>query len=127
MSMNPGATAQPVASSSCGPRRLEPISSITPPLTAMSADRPGAPLPSKTVPPRMTTSADMLSLLGVGDELQQVAVRIAHVDAQAGGLPTALTLGRPLDDLGACLAEQRLQRLSRSVPDEAEVAAGRPR
>src|ERR1700752_5209134 len=57
MSMKPGATAQPEASSSRLPRRFGLISWITPPAIATSAARPGAPLPSKTVPPRMTSSA----------------------------------------------------------------------
>src|SRR5512145_3317659 len=57
MSMKPGATAQPDASSSRLPRSFGPISRITPPAIPTSAARPGAPLPSKTVPPRMTMSA----------------------------------------------------------------------
>src|SRR5215211_3895207 len=57
MSMKPGVTAQPDASSSRSPRRFGPISWITPSAIATSAARPGVPLPSKTVPPRITTSA----------------------------------------------------------------------
>src|SRR5262245_33499528 len=57
MSMKPGVTAQPDASSSRRPRSFGPISRITPSAIATSAARPGAPLPSKTVPPRMTRSA----------------------------------------------------------------------
>src|SRR5579864_122574 len=133
MSMKPGATAQPDASSSCVPCRLEPMSPITPSTIATSATRPGAPVPSKTVPPRMTTSADMpgllwvLGLLWVGDELEQVAVRVAHVDARAGGLATALPLGRAFDDLDPGAVEERGQRGHRSVPHEAEVPARRSR
>src|SRR5438105_12295505 len=59
MSMNPGVTAQPDASSSCLPWRLGPISVMTPSAMATSARRPGSPLPSKTVPPRMTRSVEM--------------------------------------------------------------------
>src|SRR5689334_13633889 len=57
MSMNPGVTAQPDASSSRPPSRFGPIALITPSVMATSAARPGAPVPSKTVPPRMTMSA----------------------------------------------------------------------
>src|SRR5262245_58126988 len=59
MSMKPGATAQPVASSSRSPRSPGAILRITPPAIATSAARPGAPLPSNPVPPRITISADM--------------------------------------------------------------------
>src|SRR4051795_4922270 len=73
MSMKPGATTQPDASSSCSPRRSGPISRMTPSVTATSATRPGAPLPSTTVPPRMTISADITGSL----QLHQVA-QLAH-------------------------------------------------
>src|SRR5258705_9368921 len=72
MSMKPGATAQPDASSSRWPRSFGPISWITPPAIATSAARPGAPLPSKTVPPRITSSAD------IGFSLSTAAARQAE-------------------------------------------------
>src|SRR6476620_9634887 len=72
MSMNPGATTQPDASSSWSPRRFGPISRITPSERATSATRPGAPLPSTTVPPRMTRSGITVSL-----QLHEVA-ELAH-------------------------------------------------
>ena len=55
--MKPGVTAQPVASSTRAPVRSVAISLMTPSTIATSAITPGAPLPSKTVPPRMTMSA----------------------------------------------------------------------
>src|SRR5579863_10028683 len=57
MSMNPGATTWPDASSERRPERPVPTSTIRPSATATSARRPGAPVPSTTVPPRMTMSA----------------------------------------------------------------------
>src|SRR4051812_3499502 len=54
MSMKPGATTQPSASTSTSPRRLVPTSVMWPSLTATSARRPGAPVPSTRVPPRIT-------------------------------------------------------------------------
>src|SRR5947208_7508679 len=59
MSMKPGVTAQPDASSSRSPLRFAPISVMTPSEMATSARRPGRPAPSKTVPPRMTRSVEM--------------------------------------------------------------------
>src|SRR4029079_17039948 len=56
MSMKPGATTQPVASSSRAPCRSGPIAPIAPSEIATSAARPGAPEPSWTVPPRITRS-----------------------------------------------------------------------
>src|SRR5262249_7635283 len=56
-SMNPGLTAWPPASSSTPPHsRTVPISTMRSPCTATSARKPGAPLPSYTVPPRITRS-----------------------------------------------------------------------
>ena len=46
MSMKPGATAQPEASSSRAPVRWGPIASMTPPVMATSARWPGPPVPS---------------------------------------------------------------------------------
>src|SRR6266508_3905352 len=63
MSMNPGATTCPEASSVRLPSRSSPISVIRSPVTATSALRPGAPEPSITVPPRMIRSALMVSAL----------------------------------------------------------------
>ena len=109
--MKPGATAQPDASSSRSPRRFGPISRITPSAIATSAARPGAPLPSKTVPPRMTMSAGMWALpLAIDHELEEVPVGVAHVDARRVGATTAFSLDGPLDDLGSHLVEQRVQR-----------------
>src|SRR5450631_1801355 len=56
MSMNPGVTTWPEASSSRWPDRPGPISAIRSPSIARSAGRPGAPVPSMTVPPRITRS-----------------------------------------------------------------------
>src|SRR4051794_25498287 len=57
MSTNPGVTSRPSASTvrtAVPPTR--PTSVTTPPCTATSAVRPGAPVPSTTVPPRITRS-----------------------------------------------------------------------
>src|SRR3974377_2482310 len=98
MSMKPGATAQPAASSSRPPRRLGPISRITPPSIATSATPPGAPVPSYNLPPPLTTSAATSSLSVVDHELEQVAIGIAGVDARRAPAPAALARDRPLLD-----------------------------
>src|SRR5215207_4012106 len=54
MTMKPGATTQPSASTCTSPFRLVPTSVMWPSLTATSARWPGAPVPSTTVPPRIT-------------------------------------------------------------------------
>src|SRR5580700_5828287 len=59
MSTKPGLTTWPDASNSRAPDRPGPIPLIRPPVTATSASRPGPPVPSITVPPRMTMSALM--------------------------------------------------------------------
>src|SRR3954454_16038389 len=57
MSTKPGATTAPSASISRAPRPpTRPTSVIRPPVIAMSAVRRGPPVPSTTVPPRITTS-----------------------------------------------------------------------
>src|SRR5262245_4010859 len=66
MSMNPGATTCPVASSVRAPSRSSPMPVMRSPVTATSARRPGAPEPSITVPPRMIRSALMVSALSTG-------------------------------------------------------------
>ena len=55
--MKPGVTTHPDASSSRSPCSAVPISEMRPPVMATSARRPGAPVPSTTVPPRITMSA----------------------------------------------------------------------
>src|SRR5262245_46624206 len=59
MSMNPGATTAPDASSSRSASTDGPIATTRPPETPTSARTPGAPVPSTTVPPRMASSAVM--------------------------------------------------------------------
>ena len=49
--MKPGATTWPDASSSRAPVEPVPMPLMRPPATATSARRPGAPVPSTTVPP----------------------------------------------------------------------------
>src|ERR1700681_3657499 len=56
MSMNPGATTWPEASSSRSPRRPFPTPTMRPSATATSAARAGAPEPSISEPPRITMS-----------------------------------------------------------------------
>src|SRR4051794_3496572 len=65
MSMKPGATTQPSASTVTSPSRLVPTSVMWPSLTATSARRPGAPVPSTTVPPRITVVSLIPDLLDV--------------------------------------------------------------
>jgi hypothetical protein len=61
MSTNPGATASPLASISKRPGASDlPISTMRPAAMATSAPAAGAPRPSKTTPPRMTTSCSTL-------------------------------------------------------------------
>src|SRR5215207_8614775 len=95
MSMNPGATTCPVASSVRVPSMPSPSSVIRSPVMATSARRPGAPEPSTTVPPRMIRSALMVSALstcqvcrgsGVVGQVDQPAGPIRHrlVAEQAG-------------------------------------------
>src|SRR5439155_22104563 len=95
MSMKPGVTAQPDASSSRSPRRFGAISRMTPSAIATSAARPGAPVPSKTVPPRITMSAGIGAFLSVDHELEEVAVGVEHVHTRRVGLTTDW----PLDGL----------------------------
>src|SRR5260221_480190 len=122
MSMKPGATAQSEASSTRSPCRRLPISTMTPPSIAMSATRPAPPVPSKTVPPRITSSATIDSPRSVDHELQEVAVGVAHVHAVGTRTPTALALDRTFDDLGARGFEQHPQPFRRGAPFETEVA-----
>ena len=90
--------------------------------------RPGAPVPSTTVPPRMTTSAGISMLLSVIDhELQQVLIRVADVHARCGRSTSTLALHGPLDDVDADIIEQRVKRLGRPLPHEAQIAARRSR
>src|ERR1700679_14010 len=57
MSTNPGVTDRPRASISSAPEPVTvPTAAILPSLTATSASNGVPPLPSMTVPPRMTTS-----------------------------------------------------------------------
>src|SRR5947199_2866904 len=105
MSMKPGATAHPDASSSRSPPRSGPTSVITPLEMATSALCPGPPVPSNTVPPRMTSSA------AIDDELQEVAVGVARVDARAVLPATAVARDRALFDRGPRLVEPLVQRL----------------
>src|SRR5262245_64750861 len=57
MSTKPGDTTCPEASSSRSPSSCSPMSLTTPSVTATSATRAGAPVPSTTLPPRITRSA----------------------------------------------------------------------
>src|SRR3954470_11684452 len=58
MSTQPGVTSRPAASISSSPAgRSRPTSVMRPPSTAMSATYAGAPVPSTTVPLRITSSA----------------------------------------------------------------------
>src|SRR5262245_55704370 len=123
MSMNPGATTHPDASSSSSPLRLGAISRTTPPAIATSATRPGAPLPSTTVPPRMTVSAAIGAPVRVDHELEEVAVRVARVHARRRSPAPAFARDRSLLDGRTHIVEERVQLVRRPVPHEAEIAA----
>src|SRR5580704_16533519 len=77
--MNPGATTQPEASSSRSPCRSGPISWISPAVIATSATRPGPPLPSTTVPPRIARSA------GISTSVVPRHEELCLVDRGSGG------------------------------------------
>src|SRR3954453_21205070 len=73
MSMKPGDTTQPSASTVTSPFRPVPTSVMWPSLTATSARRPGAPVPSTTVPPRITVVwliPDLLDVLVDGSKFR---------------------------------------------------------
>src|SRR4051812_2962360 len=94
MSMKPGATTQPPASSSSSPRSFGPISRMTPSEIATSASRPGVPLPSTTVPPRITRSA-------IGTPL---ACEVAIAPAGSPGGGSAVDREHDPGDLGGAIA-----------------------
>src|SRR5262245_64942036 len=128
MSMKPGATTQPVASSSLAPRRFGPISRITPSAIATSAARPGAPLPSKTVPPRITSSADIWTSARVAEPpnaLRQPVTERQVLDASVDRRAQALHRPRHLERVqaGEQVAEDRLELDGRDVRAHPEVPA----
>src|SRR5512144_697890 len=99
MSTNPGATTRSVASmvvAASAPASASPDSTATtrPPSMATSAATPGAPVPSTTVPPRMTRSstADHRRL---GRGLVE-AVELGHVVVQDAMLVALAQVGRVL-------------------------------
>src|SRR5260370_10636266 len=62
---------------------------------------------------------------GIDHELQEVPVRISHVNAGARFLAAALTRYRSFDNLRLRSIQHRLERFRRTVPDNAQVAARR--
>src|SRR5512133_2564510 len=94
MSMNPGATTCPAASSVRLPSRSSPISVIRSPVTATSARRPGVPEPSITVPPRMIRSAVMVSALSTGQVCPDSGV-VGQVGQPAGSVGRRLVGEEP--------------------------------
>src|SRR4051812_33645960 len=78
--MNPGLTTCPDASSSAASRSAgsSPTATIRSSSTAMSPRRPGAPVPSTTVPPRMTSVTGMWPVSAGRD--QQRLVRPSQPD-----------------------------------------------
>src|ERR1700722_18811425 len=100
MSMKPGVTAHPDASSSRAPSRFGPISRITLPAIATSATRPAEPVPSKTVPPRTTRSCICDSRLRFalrgGAEILDRTRRSAGGRATVDGQDDARDLGGPV-------------------------------
>src|ERR1700722_17446084 len=129
MSMNPGATTQPEASSSRSPCRFWPTSSITPAEMATSATRPEVPVPSMTVPPRMTMSAGISTSLTLGHEELCLLDRrsgcgsAVNRDDDAGDLRRPLA-GQEEDGVGdVSRSALTLERL-RESDDGAEVVVG---
>src|SRR3546814_8769616 len=84
--MTPGATTCPAASISIAVRvgPMSPTATIRSPLTATSARTPGMPVPSTTVPPRMTMSkCSMASIPVRGDRcagVQRAALSDDRID-----------------------------------------------
>ena len=64
-STKPGVTTRPSASMTSAPvvSRLGPTAVITPSAMATSAERPGAPVPSTTVPPRTTSGRELVAVM----------------------------------------------------------------
>src|SRR5690242_14394815 len=104
MSMKPGATTCPAASitRSAGPLRCGATAATRSPSTATSAVRAGAPLPSMTVPPRISSDQaisrlldrdrghaiallDAIDLVHAGDDLAEHGVVVVQVRRGAIG------------------------------------------
>src|SRR5438045_1444676 len=90
MSTKPGVTSAPSASTSSRARpSTRPTSVTTPSVMATSAVRAGAPVPSTTLPPRITTSCMTYSLQALDDGDVGLAAALAHglqAEAAAGAL-----------------------------------------
>src|SRR5204862_1382647 len=89
MSTNPGATNAPPASTSRSPfPPTRPTSTTLPSRTATSAVVSGTPVPSMTVPPRMTRSNSAMSNHSFVDrQFREIdVVKLGHVLAQDGPL-----------------------------------------
>src|SRR5436309_2882142 len=115
MSTNPGATKAPLASTSRSPfPPTRPTSTILPSRTATSAFVSAAPVPSMTVPPRMTRSNSAMSNHSFVDrQFREIdVVQLGHVVAQDGPL---LLLG----EIHGVLLEQLLR------PRPGRVAVGK--
>ena len=65
------------------------------------------------------------AILRIADELQEIAIRIVHVDTRGGHPPAALSIDRTFDDSGPRSLESTSERLCRSPPHQAEVATRR--
>src|SRR5262245_41047623 len=104
MSMNPGVTAHPLASSSRPPRSPGPISRITPSTIRTSASNPDAPVPSTTVPPRTTISAVISAPLDV-----------AHPDGRRSGGGAAVDRQDHAGDLRRTVAREEHDRAGHVV------------
>src|SRR5262245_9922767 len=84
MSTKPGATTQPEASSVRAPARPLPTAAMRSPSIATSARRAGAPVPSTTLPPRITRSA-MASLHQRVRARQALRLTGREVELERGG------------------------------------------
>src|SRR5262249_4651769 len=124
----PGVTSRPSASSSRRPRvSTRPTSTITPSSIATSPARAGAPVPSTTVPPRITRSCITLPSIQLlpeprehgpygnapqgappGDRPPSVLEREVVPHEQIADLPLVLVHVVGCVELGPQLREQRL-------------------
>src|SRR5262245_26214768 len=114
MSTKPGVTSRPSAATSRWPRpSTAPTSVMRPPVMATSAVRAGAPVPSITVPARMTTSwsamGDPLSPIHPFYLVEGRKGQLAQRSADGDGLVAGEGALEPVGDPGV-LPEQRVGR-----------------
>ena len=95
--MKPGLTTCPPASSTRAPSRPSPTALMRPPVMATSAGRPAEPVPSTTVPPRITMSALMAPSSQPGRHRARGRLQIGRVGSGTVVLGPVLSAGREND------------------------------